>query len=255
MIYHISFVSVSQPESQHDMPLSTPNDPLTRDDRKSAALAAASMTAESGSRVIGRYSAAREILRSPKVRQAGAAADQQDLSKPDEISFFFLDGDKHRKRRAAVSGLFSPKAIATRYHLVMARTMDNIVTKLQRNGAAPLDELSWQMAVEVAAEIIGLTNSDSNENLAQRVKAVLESSMDRKKGLLGRLTYSGRLLWHVGRFWKRDLSPAIKARRAVPQDDVISFMVQENYSKKCMMMEALSYGGTAEDRRDRLYCE
>jgi cytochrome P450 len=225
------------------MPLSTPNDPLTRDDRKSAALAAASMTAESGSRVIGRYSAAREILRSPKVRQAGAAADQQDLSKPDEISFFFLDGDKHRKRRAAVSGLFSPKAIATRYHLVMARTMDNIVTKLQRNGAAPLDELSWQMAVEVAAEIIGLTNSDSNENLAQRVKAVLESSMDRKKGLLGRLTYSGRLLWHVGRFWKRDLSPAIKARRAVPQDDVISFMVQENYSKKCMMMEALSYGG------------
>jgi len=62
----------------------------------------------------------------------------------------------------------------------MNSTMDQIVAKLRARGSAPLDELSWQMAVDVAADIIGLTNSDSSENLAQRVKAVLDSSMDRK---------------------------------------------------------------------------
>jgi hypothetical protein len=63
------------------------------DDRKSAALADAKLTTLHGARKIGRFGAARDILRSPKVRQYGATSDMVDLSKPDEISFFFLDGD------------------------------------------------------------------------------------------------------------------------------------------------------------------
>jgi len=214
-----------------------------RDDRKSARLADANLTPQEGARVVGSFSAGREILRSPKVRQAGATADMADLSKPDEISFFFLDGDLHRKRRAAVAGLFAPKTIVTRHHAVMNRTMDSIVAKLQKQGSAPLDELSWQMAVDVAADIVGLTNSDSNENLANRVKAVLDSSINRKSGLLNNLVFTVKMMLRVGRFWKHDLSPAIEARRIEPKDDVISYMVQENYSKKGMIMECLSYGG------------
>jgi cytochrome P450 len=214
-----------------------------RDDRKSARLADANLAPQAGSRVVGSFAAAREILRSSKVRQAGATADQTDLTKPDEISFFFLDGDLHRKRRAAVAGLFAPKTIVTRHQAVMNRTMDAIVAKLRRQGSAPLDELSWQMAVEVAADIIGLTDSDSNENLANRVRAVLDSSMDRKPGLLNGLIFGAKMMLRVGRFWKQDLAPAIEARRKEPKDDVISYMVKENYSKKGMIMEALSYGG------------
>lgn len=214
-----------------------------RDDRKSARLAAANLKPQDGSRLIGGFAAAREILRSPKVRQAGATADTTDLSKPDEISFFFLDGDLHRKRRAAVAGLFAPKTIVTRHQAVMTRTMDAIVDKLRRRGSAPLDELSWQMAVDVAADIIGLTDSDSNENLAKRVKAVLDSSMERRAGRLASLIFGAKMLVRVGRFWKHDLAPAIEARRKEPRDDVISYMVKENYSKKGMIMEALSYGG------------
>jgi len=217
--------------------------PADRDDRKSARLAAANLLPQPGSRVVGGYFAAREVLRSPKVRQAGASADQIDLSKPDEISFFFLDGPEHRKRRAAVSGLFAPKTIVGRHQAVMHRTMDLIIARLHRQGSAALDELSWQMAVDVAADIIGLTDSDSNENLAMRVKAVLDSSMDRKPGWLGNIVFGARMLLRVGRFWKADLAPAIAARRKAPKDDVISFMVRENYSKKAMIMEALSYGG------------
>ena len=72
-----------------------------RDDRKSARLAEANLTPAAGARVVSSFTAGREILRSSKVRQAGASADQIDLSRPEEISFFFLDGEKHRKRRAA----------------------------------------------------------------------------------------------------------------------------------------------------------
>lgn len=214
-----------------------------RDDRKSARLAEANLAPHAGARVIGSFFAGREVLRSPNVRQAGATADMTDLSKPGEISFFFLDGDLHRKRRAAVAGLFAPKTIVTRHQAVMNRTMDEIVAKLQGRGSAVLDELSWQMAVDVAADIIGLTNSDSSENLALRVKAVLDSSMEHKPGLLGKLTFGAKMLIRVGRFWKNDMVPAIEARRTQPQDDVITYMVKENYSKKGMIMEALSYGG------------
>ncbi len=227
------------------MDATTATCPVTqgRDDRKSGKLADANVRPAPGSRVVGAFGPAREILRSPKVRQAGASAEQVDLSNPGEISFFFLDGDLHRKRRAAVAGLLAPKTIVTRHHAVMHRTMDSIVAKLQRLGSAPLDELSWQMAVDVAADIVGLTESDSNENLARRVKAVLDSSMERKPGRINEIIFNIKRLVRVARLWKHDLAPAIEARRKEPRDDVISFLVKENFSKKGIIMECMSYGG------------
>lgn len=213
-----------------------------RDDRKSGHLADANIAPLHGARVVDGFWAGREILRSPKVRQAGASADEIDLSNPGDISFFFLDGDEHRKRRGAVAGMFAPKTIVSRHQAVMNRTMDAIVAKLQ-SGPQALDELSWQMAVDVAAEIIGLTNSDSNENLARRVKAVLDSSMERKPGWLNGIIFHVTRLIRVGSLWKNDLAPAIAARRKDLKDDVISFMVKENYSKKGIIVEAMSYGG------------
>lgn len=214
-----------------------------RDDRKSARIADPNIRPQAGSRVVTSFAATREILRSPKVRQAGASAADVDTSRPGEISFFFLDGEQHRKRRAAVAGLFAPKTIVTRHRAVMDRTMDGIVAELQRRGSAPLDELSWQMAVDVAADIIGLTDSDTNANLANRVKAVLDSTVHRKPGLINTLLFNLKMMLRVGRFWKHDLSPAIEARRREPKDDVISYMIKENYSRKGMIMESLSYGG------------
>lgn len=214
-----------------------------RDDRKSARLAETNLAPQETARVVGGFWAGREILRSPQVRQAGASAEEVDLSNPGDISFFFLDGEPHRKRRAAVAGLFAPKTIVTRHQVVMNRTMDDIVAKLRARGSAPLDELSWQMAVDVAADIIGLTNSDSNENLALRIKGVLDSSMERKPGFLSGLIFQVTRMIRVAKVWKHDIAPAIEARRKEPKDDVISYMVKENYSKKGMIVECMSYGG------------
>ena len=218
-----------------------------RDDRKSAKIAEANLTPQDGARTVGSFSFSRDILRSPKVRQAGAPgsphAGDKKIKNPGDVSFFFLDGEEHRKRRAAVAGLFAPKTIVTRHQAVMTKTMDDIVAKLQWRGSASLDELSWHMAVVVAADIIGLTNSDNTENLANRVKAVLESSLTKSRNPFTRAVFMGKMMLRVGKFWKHDLLPAIEARRQAPKEDVISYMVKENYSKKGMIMEALSYGG------------
>lgn len=217
-----------------------------RDDRKSARIADANLTPQEGARKFVSFGLSRDILRSPKVRQAGAAGSPQGdeaIKNPGDVSFFFLDGEEHRKRRAAVAGLFAPKTIVTRHQAVMNATMDEIVRRLQARGSAPLDELSWHMAVVVAAEIIGLTDSDSTDNLANRVKAVLDSSMVASKNPFVKAAFAVKMLLRVGKFWKHDLLPAIEARRKEPKDDVITFMVKENYSKKGMIMEALSYGG------------
>ncbi len=214
-----------------------------RDDRKSAKVAEASADMHTGTRVIGNFVAARDLLRSPKMRQAGASIEHVDLSKPDEISFFFLDGEIHRKRRAAVAGLFAPKTIVTRHHVVMNRAIDEITADLQKRGSAPLDEMSWQMAVDVAADIVGLTDSDSNRNLAIRVRKVLDASIRQRKGFFSKLVLNARMLIAVGRFYKHDMLPAIAARKIQPKDDVLSHLVKENYSKRGMIMECLSYGG------------
>lgn len=213
-----------------------------RDDRKSGKLADAMLTPQKGSRVIGDFAAAREIYRSPKVRQHGATSTEMDISDPDKVSFFFLDGEEHRKRRGAVAGMFAAKAVVTRHRAVMDATMDQIEAKLRR-GPAALDELSWQMAVDVAAYIIGLTDSDSSENLAKRVKSVLDSQIERKPGFFNDLIFKAKMMARVMRFWKHDIKPAIDARTKEPKDDVISFMVSGGYSRNTIIMECLSYGG------------
>jgi hypothetical protein len=82
-----------------------------RDDRKSAKIAAQNLAPPPHARLIKNFGLAREILRSPLYKQAGAGADQIVLDNPDHISFFFLDGDQHRKRRTAVANYFSTKTI------------------------------------------------------------------------------------------------------------------------------------------------
>lgn len=211
-----------------------------RDDRKSAAIAAANARPEPGSRVAGSFAFAREILRSPLMRQAGAGAEHVQVDNPDHVSFFFLDGDVHRRRRAAVAGFFAPKTIITRYHPIMQRTMDELIAELRANGSAPLDELSFQMAVDVAAEIVGLTESDSRA-LSGRLRRMLGFNFGAARGPLARLWTGAVTAVRAWMIIRKDLKPAVAARRAAPRDDVVSYMVREGYSTKAMLMECMTY--------------
>ncbi len=216
-----------------------PIDP-TRDDRKSAALADGRVIPAQGARVVGEFGFARAILRSRTMLQAGVHADQVDPGGDQFGSVFFLDGDEHRRRRTAIARFFTPRAVSTRYQVVMERTSDELLAEFQAKGTAQLDDLSYQLAVAVAAEVIGLTNSP-RAGLAKRIQRTLLGT--RLAGMRPPIRLGAQLLTvvHALHFFVRDVRPAIKARRQEPREDVISHMLEEGHPAKAILAESMTY--------------
>ena len=213
-----------------------------RDDRKSAAIAAANVRTEPGSERIGDFAFARDILRSGDVLQAGAGAESVPTDNPEHVPVFFLDGEPHRARRAKIARFFTPKAIAERHRLVMERATDELLTALRREGQARLDDISFRLAAVVAADIVGLTESDTN-GLMKRLRKTLDRAIqNRATSRPARALRGIATLWHTGRLFLFDVRPAIKARRKVKREDVISHLVDEGYSGRSILIECLTYG-------------
>jgi cytochrome P450 len=172
------------------------------------------------------------------------------MGNPDHVSFFFLDGERHRKRRASVASYFTPKAVVTRYRPLMDRTMDELIAQLQRKGSLVLDEMSLQLASNVAMEVVGLTNSD-NRALTQVIRNLMNSNPFLGLPPLVQHVFRPLLNWryqHLRAKWTKELYtrhivPAAEARRREPKDDVMSHMVKENYSMKAMIIECQTYAG------------
>jgi cytochrome P450 len=103
-----------------------------------------------------------------------------------------------------------------------------------------LDRISFELAVVVAADIIGLTNSDAPA-MAGRIRATLSSGIARGSNSVTRLL--ARLLqgYHAYRFLARDVRPAIAARRRNRGDDMISHLLDEHYSEKAILIECMTY--------------
>jgi cytochrome P450 len=207
-----------------------------RDDRKSAALAAERMTVSPDARVVSGLAFARELLRSNVTLQAATMA----IGDPAFASVFFLDGEPHKRKRQTVVRFFTPKAISTRYRAVMEEATDTLLARLRARGQGRLDQMSFQLAATVAAEIVGLTNSDQAA-MARRIQATLIAlrvpSMNRWRRPLGRLqaTFYGAL------FLVRDLRPALRARRAQRREDVLSHLLDEGYPEGAMIVECLTF--------------
>src|SRR6516165_6614925 len=108
--------------------------PISRDDRKSAALADAEARPEAGFAPVHNFSFARDIMRSSAVRQ-GMEADYFADKEPSKIPVIFLDGEIHNKRRAQLARYFTPKAIKDRHRAVMDRTTAELMGELRRAGS------------------------------------------------------------------------------------------------------------------------
>jgi cytochrome P450 len=212
---------------------------LESDDRKSARIAAERLKAPANGRQIGSFSLARDILRSSKVKQAGVDADAVHTGNPDHAPVFYLDGETHRKKRGAIARFFTPTAVANRYRPLMERTAEALIARVRTAGTASLDKVAHQMTVGVAAEIVGLTNSNQAA-MAARIGATLSDPRIRWKWLarrLGPIATGFRAL----KFYYRDVRPAIRARRAARRDDIISHLLDENYSDRAIMIECMTY--------------
>ena len=100
--------------------------------------------------------------------------------------------------------------------------------------------MSLRLACDVAAEIVGLTNTDA-EAMSSRLRKKFSASGKRKRpgllGKLGALEDVARTLW----FFRRDVVPAIRHRQTHDCDDVISFLVREGYSDQEILVECMTY--------------
>lgn len=209
------------------------------DDRKSARIAAERLQMPADGRRVGSFSLARDILRSSKVKQAGVGADEVDTGNPDHAPVFYLDGEPHRKKRGAIARFFTPTAVATRYRPLMERKAEALIRGVQMDGKASLDKVAHQMTVAVAAEIVGLTNSNQT-SMAARISATLSAPRIRWKPL-ARLLQPIAVGFRALKFYYLDVRPAIRARRAGRRDDIISHLLDEDYADRAILIECMTY--------------
>ncbi|MBB1509999.1 cytochrome P450 [Tessaracoccus sp. MC1756] len=191
--------------------------------------------------------AVRQILRE---RDATTQAGFNSESIPDgtmaDQPILFVDGQPHRQQRSKIARFFAPKTVATRYRGLMESRADALVAEMAAKGGARLDDVSLRYSTEVAAKVIGLTDS-RRRGLARRLERLLDQPVydpasDRAEGpvraTLRALRGAAPMAWFY--FW--DVRPAIRARRRQPQEDVISHLIDEGYGAPAILIECVTYG-------------
>src|ERR1700744_2517063 len=205
------------------------------DERKSAFMAANSEArvkklANGGIRIES-FGLTRKILRSGGMQQAGFMAELvlAATGKKGSTPVLFQEGEVHQKQRTNTARFFAPRVVTTRYRELMDRLSEGLMEKLRRDGKADLSQMTLEMAVAVAAEIIGLTDS-SLEGMSMRLNSFFTRGDRSKESKLMQL-YHGLLnnLALLGFFWM-DVKPAIRARKKERKEDVISYLIDQGYN-------------------------
>ncbi|MGJ4931990.1 cytochrome P450 [Bradyrhizobium sp. HKCCYLS2038] len=151
----------------------------------------------------------------------------------------YQDGESHQKQRSATARFFAPRVVATRYRELMEAMSRDLVAQFCATRRARLDDMSLALAVAVAADIIGLTDSP-RDAMAARLNRFF--TMPAGDGPVSTLlsAIAGQLRTFT--FYLFDVRPAISARRREPREDVISHLIAEGYSNREILTECLTYG-------------
>ncbi|MGV8839762.1 MAG: cytochrome P450 [Bauldia sp.] len=199
--------------------------------------------APAGSRVVIDFAEARRVLRaSDQTRQAGFGFEMVDRFMPRaNRPVLFEDGPAHQKQRSAIARFFAPKVVKTRYRALMEQLADELVADFRKEGRATLDAISFDLAVAVAAEIVGLTASP-RRGLSRRLERFLSIRLDRKAGRLRTVASIVRSQAFLLAFHFRDVRPAVRERRKAPREDVISYLLSQGYTPREILMECVTYG-------------
>ncbi len=213
-----------------------------RDDRKSARIVGAGVhDGVNGMICVAEFAAARQVLRSNGLRQAGFRAELLErFTGRKNAPVLFQDGEAHQKQRSATARFFAPKVVGTRYRALMEELSERLVERFRSAGNAELDAMSLEMAVAVAAEIVGLTES-KQAGMARRLNRFFDAS-DPQRGWLSAITAFAASQYKMLAFYLRDVRPAIRGRRKTRRQDVISHLLNQGYSDREILTECLTYG-------------
>ncbi len=187
------------------------------------------------------FAAARAVLRSTETRQRGFGADQaRQAFRNMRPSVLYRDGVGHREHRRQTARYFTPRKVHTSYRELMHRYADQQLDRLRR-GPADLSDLSFALAVAVAAAVIGL--SPGHRGMARRLERFfIENRV--KPGFhslagIRRLVLSTSI---TGSFYLLDVRPAVNARRRRRRDDLISHLIDEGCSNAEILGECITFG-------------
>lgn len=198
---------------------------------------------EDGMWHIHSYTQARDILRGNQTRQAGFRAEQLEAM-PNYLKppVLFMEGKAHQQMRKQTAPFFTPKATRQNYRELMQRLTDEILGEFQATGTADLSDMSLKMAVEVAAQVVGLTNGRL-PGLNRRIEAFFADDAASEVGWTPRKFWNFlRTQWIMAKFFLLDVHPAIQARRKQRQEDVISHLLDKEYSNVEILTECVTYG-------------
>jgi cytochrome P450 len=188
------------------------------------------------------FAAARKLLRGDATRQAGFKAELlEKLPQQGHAPILFLEGKAHHEQRRLTAPFFTPRAVDTRYRELMARLADDVVGEFARQGRAELSAMGMEMAVGVASEVVGLTDSRVR-GIDRRINAFFADGLDDSGGRFKRLWQALVAQARLARFYWLDVRPSIAARRLQPREDVISHLLSQSYRDSEILTECITYG-------------
>jgi len=193
-----------------------------------------------GTRHLTRFNELRTVLRCDAMRQGGASEAPIEKEDPTLASIFFLHGEEHKRRRGAIIGFFTPKAIATRHLPIMEATADELIADFRRKGRARLDDISFMLTSRVVAEIIGLAERPIRP-MMRRIEGA-NATPDVWRGGWRKLLAPWKSKYYGLNFLLRDVKPSIAARRAQRRDDLISKLLDEGRSDIEILVECTTFG-------------
>lgn len=188
------------------------------------------------------FEEARAVLRSSDTRQAGFGARMlEKFSGTKHRSILYLEGPAHNEQRRKTARFFTPKAVSTNYRPLMERLCDRLVADLKRKKRVDLSQMTFALAVQVAAQVVGLTNHRLL-GMDKRIEGFFADSFIARPESSRQAKL--RILWRRRRFlafFLLDVKPSISARRRKPQDDVISHLISQDYTDREILIECITY--------------
>ncbi len=191
--------------------------------------------------IIRSFAIAREVMRSEEsVRQggfgAGSGADRSGKMRP---PILYLEGAAHRSQRKATARYFAPK-VTESYREMMEQLSDKLLADLNSGKPVDLSRLALRMAVRVAGQVVGLTNS-STHSMSRRLETFFAGEPTSFSWRPASILRFLRTNTAVLQFFWLDVKPAIRARRKESRDDVISQLLDKGYTDLEILTECITY--------------
>ena len=191
---------------------------------------------------------ARQVLRARNLTtQAGFTSEAIPKGYLKHHPILISDGPSHDEQRRKVGRFFAPAVVAERYTGLMESCADALLAEAAASGKFRLDDLALYYAVEVTAEVVGLTDSPVRRMSRRLVSFFNQPPFDITRPDLGRTPRQWAQaavngLGPVLRFYLSDVRPAIRERRKRPRQDVISHLIEEDYTNADILVECVTYG-------------